>query len=82
MSILDVAPLLLYMLNGGIPESMEGKIPSEIFTPAFLSQQPVQIIPTNGTNQEMEKTSGVEIGYDAETEATILSRLRDLGYIE
>jgi predicted AlkP superfamily phosphohydrolase/phosphomutase len=81
LSILDVAPTVLYSLGLPIPEDFEGQVPAEIFTPSFIKAQPVcmgeptqppELFPTA---QTMPMTGAVE-------EVEILDRLKALGYVE
>ena len=81
ISILDCAPLLLYTLGMAIPEDMEGRTPTEIFEPSMLRSRPVSIGKIF-TRAPVKEKSPSEVVYDAEAEATIAARLRDLGYIE
>lgn len=82
LSILDVAPLLLYSLGLGIPEDLEGRLPLEIYEPSFRASRPVEIIPATSRGSEQLPEPGADIIYDEEAEAVMLARLRDLGYIE
>jgi len=82
LSILDVAPLLLYSLGLGIPEDMEGRVPLEVFEPSFRAKRPIEIVPTASSRSEPPSERVVEAVYDEEAEAVVLARLRDLGYIE
>src|SRR5574341_1014690 len=50
LSILDVAPTLLYSLGLPIPEDLEGHVPLEIFEPALRARRPVQIAPRSSAN--------------------------------
>lgn len=79
LSILDVAPTLLYSLGLPIPEDLEGRVPLEMFEPAFRSKRPVEIAPTVRPSQPAPEQAAV---YDEESEEIILDRLRALGYVE
>ena len=81
LSILDVAPILLYSLGLAIPENIEGRVPLEMFEPSFRSRQPIRIAPWTGAKQRPSSESEVEITYDSEAEKIILDRLKGLGYI-
>jgi predicted AlkP superfamily phosphohydrolase/phosphomutase len=80
LSILDVAPLLLYSLGLAIPKGMEGRAPLEIYQPAFRTRRPLQTTAATPTLAPSHAAASGRL--DAEAEAVMLARLRDLGYIE
>jgi predicted AlkP superfamily phosphohydrolase/phosphomutase len=82
LSILDVAPLLLYSLGLPIPETIEGRVPLEIVDPAPRTRQPAQVGPVAGGGAVAEAPRATGPVYDEEAEAIILERLRALGYVE
>ncbi len=80
LSIVDVAPLLLYCQDLPVPTDMTGRVPVEVFTPDALEHRPPRMIaaaPVAAT-----ETAPDTVVYDAESEAVILTRLRALGYVE
>lgn len=87
LSILDVAPTLLYCLGLPIPRDLEGTVPDDVIAPERLREQPVEYAAAEGqapvaamaAHTQTEMTHPV---LDAEGEATILARLRALGYVE
>jgi hypothetical protein len=82
ISILDVAPLLLYSLGLPVPEDMEGRVPTEVFEPSLLKLRPVLIGECSKSVTPPAGKKTAELIYDAEAEAEVAARLRDLGYIE
>lgn len=82
LSILDVAPTLLYSLGLPTPQDLEGRVPLEIFEPALRAGRPVQIVPHSSANPPQTPAPNAEPVYDEEAEAVMLARLRGLGYIE
>lgn len=44
LSIMDVAPALLYSLDLPIPEDLEGRLASEIFEPSFIEATPPALV--------------------------------------
>lgn len=76
LSILDVAPMLLYSLGLAIPEDMEGMLPAGIFEDALLAHAP----PRRAEPAPSPAVDG--LAADAAGEAEILDRLRALGYLE
>jgi len=81
LSILDVAPILLYSLDLPIPEDMEGRMPTEAFIPSMLEGRPVK---SSAPAEPVEQTSDTppEQLYDEKAEEEVLKTLRALGYIE
>jgi predicted AlkP superfamily phosphohydrolase/phosphomutase len=81
LSILDVAPALLYSLGLGIPMDLEGRLPEEILEPHYLREHPVRIgAPTQtptfiGVNEEKQAPS-------VEEERQIFEQMKALGYLE
>jgi predicted AlkP superfamily phosphohydrolase/phosphomutase len=82
LSILDVAPLLLYSLGLPIPADLEGRVPVEALEPAALRARPVEAAVPQAP--AAEEPSGPQTGpvLDKEAEAELLKRLRALGYVE
>lgn len=82
LSILDVAPLILYSLGLPIPRDFEGSMPTAAFEPTALKARPVETMAR--PEPARAGPSGVPVGpvLDAESEAEILKRLRALGYVE
>src|SRR5262249_16625857 len=75
--IIDLAPTLLHMLGVSVPDDMDGRVLTEIFTtapqpaPAWQRPAPAQLVPKITCDS-----------YSAEDEEKIGQRLRSLGYIE
>jgi hypothetical protein len=81
LSILDVAPLVLYSLGLEIPEDLEGVLPVAAFDPSWLDGRPART--RAGPTPETPAASGVEETYfTQDDERKLAQRLRDLGYIE
>ncbi len=80
LSIVDVAPLLLYSLDVPVPLDMSGRVPEEAFEPGELERRPPRF--TSGAAEQHGEPSAVDVAYDGEDEETIVSRLRALGYVE
>jgi predicted AlkP superfamily phosphohydrolase/phosphomutase len=81
-SILDVAPMLLYMLGIPVPEDMEGRTPEDAFQPWALEQRPIRKAGRSKVILSPEEEGRQRIKFDAEAEAEMAARLRSLGYIE
>lgn len=82
LSILDVAPTLLYSMGLPVPEDMEGRVATEIFDSALLKARPVQFAePTSQPPFSPEGGSGTTTEADP-LETEIAERLKALGYLE
>ncbi|MGD8834295.1 MAG: alkaline phosphatase family protein [Desulfobacteraceae bacterium] len=82
ISILDIAPILLHTLNIPIPSEMEGGIPDNLFTPAYLKRSPIKITKAEQIHGKVNDDIPVKPVFDAEAEAQMAEKLRALGYIE
>ena len=82
LSILDVAPILLYSLGLPIPKEMEGCIPEEVFCRAFMKEYPVHFAEYPRSEKVSRQDTKVNLLFDAEAETEMAARLRALGYIE
>ena len=84
MSILDVAPTILYSLGMAVPENLEGRVPDEVFHQRLMSERPVQTgAPAGEAGAAPEERSPqAEPVLDDEGKAVMVERLRQLGYIE
>ncbi len=79
LSILDVAPLLLYTLGLAIPEDLEGRVPEAMFEPEYLRLYPIAFAaPTSISSPIEEQLPAV----DPQMEAEVMGQLRALGYME
>jgi predicted AlkP superfamily phosphohydrolase/phosphomutase len=79
LSILDVAPLVLYSLGLQVPEDMQGTVPREIFQPEAIAARPIIKTAAVAASGSTETATAV---LSSEDEEVILESLRDLGYIE
>jgi hypothetical protein len=83
LSLLDVAPALLYRLGLPIPENLEGRVPEGVFEMETLKQKPVTV----GKVAEAVKPPGgpeeaPAPAFGKEEEAAVMRRLQELGYVE
>jgi predicted AlkP superfamily phosphohydrolase/phosphomutase len=83
LSILDVAPLVLYSLDLPIPVEMEGQLPQQAVAAAALQARPAKAghlpEPESGSLEESPVSGS---GLDEEAEEAILRRLQALGYVD
>ncbi len=78
LSILDVAPAVLYSLGLGVGEDLEGDVPDTIFEPDVLAAHPVDRVAPAAASSEIAPVAAL----DAEQEAVVMRRLQELGYVE
>jgi arylsulfatase A-like enzyme len=79
LSVLDVAPLLVYLAGQPIPDDLEGELPRDWIDPAHLAAHPPEAIAASAAPRlaPSEVAPAPEIG-----DAEMLERLRSLGYLE
>ena len=81
LSILDVAPTVLYSLGIPLPENLQGRVPQEIYRKEVLENQPVRKVASQA-GTPAQALNGVPAPTEMEDEEIVLDRLRELGYIE
>lgn len=79
--IVDVAPTLLASAGVPIPSDLDGAPLVEIFDPAFLAEHPIQRGAPTLPIADLGKAAAAE-EMDASSEEAILTRLKNLGYME
>jgi predicted AlkP superfamily phosphohydrolase/phosphomutase len=87
ISILDVAPTILYSLGLPVYKDLEGRVPQEIFEKTMLEEKPVKVSATSATGDGKEEEPEPEVDSETaemseEDERVVMERLRELGYIE
>lgn len=85
LSILDVAPTILYSLGIPIYSDLEGRVPEEIFEATKMNDQPVKKTDAQASDEEPEVPEAAETDaapMTEEDERVVMERLRELGYIE
>jgi hypothetical protein len=75
LSLYDVCPTALALLEAPIPRGLDGRAVTEALDAAFLAVHPVRI----GATASERETGGE---YSDEEAAAVASHLKDLGYIE
>jgi predicted AlkP superfamily phosphohydrolase/phosphomutase len=73
--IYDMAPTLLYLADQSVPDDMDGRVLTDMFSADYVSTHPIQ---SSATDEERQIT-GVE--YSDEENADVLERLKSLGYV-
>jgi predicted AlkP superfamily phosphohydrolase/phosphomutase len=74
--LIDMAPTILHLMGQPVPEDMDGRVLEELFEPAFIAANRVQVGGSAGLNAE----EGAQ--YSDEEAAIVEERLKGLGYIE
>ena len=81
-SILDVAPTVLYLLGEPAPGWMDGRVLTEMLTPAALAAQPVETRPQAPPPvNPADGAGGAVQGYDEAEAQEVTDRLAGLGYL-
>jgi len=81
LSILDIAPCLLYSLGLTIPSDFEGHPPTGLFAQSLLEEQPCRIGEPTQPPDSYALQPGKPI-MEAEEEAQVYKQLKALGYVE
>jgi predicted AlkP superfamily phosphohydrolase/phosphomutase len=74
--LIDMAPTILYLMGQPVPADMDGRVLEELFEPAFIAGNPIQV----GISEGSDGGQGAQ--YSAEEAAIVEERLKALGYIE
>lgn len=78
LSVLDVAPLLLYLAGSPVPDDLEGAVPVRWIDPRVLAARPVETAPAAA----MPGIDRQAPGTPETTDPALLEKLRSLGYVE
>jgi len=70
-----LAPTILYMMGRKIPDDMDGRVLSEIFTEEFLKNNAIEFV-----DQQDHEGAGSPV-MSEEDERSVVERLKGLGYI-
>jgi predicted AlkP superfamily phosphohydrolase/phosphomutase len=81
LSILDVAPLLLYRLGLSVPEDLEGRVPEALFEREVLAVRPVEMGAAASVRTPAAAAAPAP-AFGREEEAAVMKRLQELGYVE
>jgi predicted AlkP superfamily phosphohydrolase/phosphomutase len=73
--IYDMAPTLLYLMDQGVPDDMDGRVLGEAISEDHLNANPVR----RSAQGESERPGEME--YSPEENADVIERLKGLGYI-
>lgn len=77
LSVVDVAPLLLYLAGQPIPEGLDGRLAEEALDPDYLANHPVRRVAAS----EAPLLPPEEVDPDDPESEEIRRRLRALGYV-
>ena len=79
LEITDLCPTILYSLGMAVPNGLDGRVVTEIFTDRHLAENPVRYVDYD------LRSGGVDGGqpsYTDEESRVVEQSLRNLGYIE
>jgi len=82
ISILDVAPLLLYGLGLPVPEDLEGRVPEDAFEPGSLARRPIEVAKASAPAGPPRADEAAPPAFGEAEEEAVLKRLQELGYVE
>lgn len=82
LSILDVAPTVLHSVGLAVPEDFEGRVPMEMFEPAWAASRAVRIGAPSLGRPEYAAVGVAEVSEDPAGDAAVFERLKSLGYLE
>lgn len=88
LSILDIAPLLLYSLGIPVPDDLEGRVPLELYSAERQVAQAEALLHAHTATRSdaFSRRHGQAAAdapqYDDESQAAIMQRLRALGYLQ
>jgi predicted AlkP superfamily phosphohydrolase/phosphomutase len=77
LSILDVAPILLYTMGLPVPEDLEGRVAEALFDPQYFRSHPITF---EAPTRSFSAAKLFEVDPRMETE--VMGHLRALGYME
>ncbi|MDQ3985352.1 MAG: alkaline phosphatase family protein [Actinomycetota bacterium] len=75
LSLMDLCPTALALLNERVPSDLDGRAATEILTESFLNDHEIRIEGRAGGREESGE-------YSDEEAAAVAAHLKDLGYIE
>jgi predicted AlkP superfamily phosphohydrolase/phosphomutase len=76
VSVVDIAPTLLYLHDTPIPASMDGTVVTELFSGTLLNERDVR------TTEEYGRSDTGGRQWDEDEEAELEDRLSDMGYLD
>lgn len=80
LSILDIAPILMYSMELPIMKDFEGRLPEAAIEPEVLEERPVEVEDAPAASKT--PTTAPQQIWDEAGEAEVLRRLQALGYVE
>ena len=81
LSLVDVAPLLLYQLGLPVPDDVAGQLPAAIFEDGELERRPQQMVAAAAAPADLG-ASAKDLALDPAEQAALMDRLKALGYVE
>jgi predicted AlkP superfamily phosphohydrolase/phosphomutase len=82
LSIVDVAPLILHRLGLPVPDDVDGRVPVEVLEPGELAARPPRSVPAAEPAVAVAAVAAADLELDEEEQASVMHRLKALGYVE
>jgi hypothetical protein len=77
VTLYDMMPTILYLLNQPVPEGLDGRVLTELISTEKLTREPIRYVPDT-----LAGAGPAGSGLEPEEEAAVSERLKGLGYIE
>jgi predicted AlkP superfamily phosphohydrolase/phosphomutase len=75
-TLFDLAPTILHLMGGRVPDDMDGRVLTELYEEPFLKAHPIVY------TEALAETDGEAIDLSQEDQESVLERLKGLGYID
>lgn len=82
LSIVDVAPLVLYRLGLPLPDDLDGRLPRDVLEPAELAATPPRTVSAAAPAAVGASAGTADVALDPDEQAGVIERLKALGYVE
>jgi hypothetical protein len=76
LSIEDLAPTILYSMGVSVPDTLDGRVLTEVFRPEVIAAHPPQSAAGKFWDRESE-----EVAFSPEEELEVRRQLEGLGYL-
>lgn len=78
MTVLEIAPLIAYLMGSAIPDDLEGELLERWIDPEYLAANPPQRVPAT----DLPGLPDAADGADGSNDPALIEKLRALGYVD